>query len=196
MTAFSSNSEATSRREFLSLSLLVAGSSMAVLRAAQAAIPNAPPLYITLPKPLPAVGFQSAKGAPLSLASFRGKFILLNVWATWCAPCRKEMPALDRLQEKLGGPHFQVVPVSIDTGGLAAVRKFYQEIHIQHLGIYLDPSGSIMQSLSLEGLPTSFLINPEGKQIGRLLGPANWDSPDTLRFLRQVISGTQPPTQF
>ena len=196
MTAFSSNSEATSRREFLSLSLLVAGSSMAALRAAQAALPNAPPLYITLPKPLPAVSFQSAKGAPLSLSSFKGRFILLNVWATWCAPCRKEMPALDRLQEKLGGPHFQVVPVSIDTGGLAAVRKFYNEIHIQHLGIYLDPPGDIMQSLSLEGLPTSFLINPEGKQIGRLLGPAKWDSPDSLRFLRQVISGTQPPTQF
>jgi thiol-disulfide isomerase/thioredoxin len=190
MTAFSSKSEATSRREFLGLPLLVAGSSMAALRAAQAAIPDAPPLYITLPKPLPAVGFQSAKGAPLSLASFTGKFILLNVWATWCAPCRKEMPTLDGLQEKLGGSHFQVVPVSIDTGGLAAVRKFYQEIHIKHLGIYLDPSGGIMQSLLLEGLPTSFLINLESKQIGRLLGPAKWDSPDSLRFLRQVISGT------
>lgn len=196
MTASGYCLKPASRRKFLELTLLAAGGAMAAARPAQAAIPNAPPLYITLPKPLPAVSFQSAKGARLSLAHFKGKFILLNVWATWCAPCRKEMPTLDGLQEKLGGPRFEVVPVSIDTGGLAAVQKFYQEIHIKHLGIYLDPSGGIMQSLSLEGLPTSFLIDPQGKQIGRLLGPAVWDSPDNLRFLRQVISGKQPPTQF
>ncbi|MHB1302364.1 MAG: TlpA family protein disulfide reductase [Acidiphilium sp.] len=143
---------AASRRGFLVLT--ASGAALGLPRSGAAAVPNAPPLYITEPKPLPAFKFSDASGHPLTLADFHGKFVLLNIWATWCIPCRKEMPTLDRLQAKFGGPHFEVVPVSIDSGGLTAARKFYAEIKIEHLGIFLDPSGSAMQVLNLEGVPT------------------------------------------
>lgn len=178
---------AASRRGFLALA--ASGAALGLPRSGAAAIPNAPPLYITTPKPLPPFKFSDASGRPLTLASFHGKFVLLNIWATWCIPCRKEMPTLDRLQAKLGGSHFEVVPVSIDTGGLAAVKKFYAEIKIEHLGIFLDPSGSAMQVLSLEGIPTSFLIDPNGRQIGRETGGTVWDTPSVIRFLKHQISG-------
>ncbi|MCW8309072.1 TlpA family protein disulfide reductase [Acidiphilium sp. PA] len=177
----------SSRRGFLTLA--ASGAALGLPRSAAAAIPNAPPLYITTPKPLQTFKFSDASGHPLSLADFHGKFVLLNIWATWCVPCRKEMPTLDRLQAKLGGPHFEVVPVSIDTGGLAAVKKFYAEIKVEHLGIFLDPSGSAMQLLNLEGVPTSFLINPDGKQIGRETGGAVWDTPSVIRFLKHQVCG-------
>lgn len=176
----------SSRRGFLPLA--ASGAALGLPRSGAAAIQSAPPLYITTPKPLPAFNFSDASGHPLTLADFLGKFVLLNIWATWCIPCRKEMPTLDQLQVKLGGPHFEVVPVSIDTEGLAAVRKFYTEIKIKHLGIFLDPSGSAMQVLNLEGLPTSFLIDPNGNQIGRKTGVVAWDSPSVIRFLKHKIS--------
>ena len=122
-----------------------------------AAYPETQPLYLTTSKPMPAFGFSSASGHPLALVAFRGKLLLLNIWATWCAPCRKEMPALDRLQATLGDRQFEVLPISIDSGGLEAVRKFYAETGIRHLGIFLDPSGNALQVLALEGVPTSFL---------------------------------------
>ncbi|MCW8308042.1 redoxin family protein [Acidiphilium sp. PA] len=178
---------AASRRNFLTLA--AAGASLGVPRSAAAAIRNAPPLYITEPKPLPVFKFFDASDHPLTLTSFHGKYVLLNIWATWCIPCRKEMPTLDRLQTKLSSTHFEVVPVSIDTAGLPAVKKFYAEIKIAHLGIFLDPSGSAMQTLSLEGIPTSFLIDPNGKQIGRETGGAVWDTPSVVRFLKQQTSG-------
>lgn len=176
-----------SRRNFLAMAAF--GTALGLPRSGAAAIPNAPPLYITTLKPFPAFKFSNASGHPLTLADFHGKFVLLNVWATWCVPCRKEMPTLDRLQAKLGGPHFEVVPVSIDTGGLKAVRKFYAKVKIKHLGIFLDPSGSAMQALALEGVPTSFLIDPKGRQIGRETGAVTWDSPSVVRFLTRQISG-------
>ena len=103
------------------------------------------------------------------------------------------MPALDRLQARLAGPHFEVVPVSIDTGGLKAVRKFYAKIGVKHLGVFLDPSGSAMQVLNLEGVPTSFLIDPAGRQIGRETGAVAWDRPDILRFLTNTIKPDSSP---
>ncbi|MFT2095073.1 TlpA family protein disulfide reductase [Acidiphilium multivorum] len=176
-----------SRRGFLALA--ASGAALGLSRSGAAAIPNAPPLYITTPKPLPTFDFFDASSHPLTLADFHGKFLLLNIWATWCIPCRKEMPTLDRLQARLGGPHFEVVPVSIDSGGLAAVRKFYAEIKIKHLGVFLDPSGSAMQVLNLEGIPTSFLIDPNGRQIGRETGAVVWDSPNVVKFLAHQIAG-------
>ena len=177
----------SSRRDFLALAAL--GATLGLPRSGAAAIPNAPPLYITTPKPLPTFNFSDASARPLTLADFHGKFLLLNIWATWCIPCRKEMPTLDRLQARLGGPHFEVVPVSIDSGGLAAVRKFYAEIKIKHLGVFLDPSGSAMQVLNLEGIPTNFLIDPNGRQIGRETGAVVWDSPNVVKFLAHQIAG-------
>jgi thiol-disulfide isomerase/thioredoxin len=139
------------------------------------------------PKQVPTIQFVDGEGQPRSLADFRGKAVLLNIWATWCVPCRKEMPALDRLEAALGGPDFQVVPLSIDRGGADVVRKFFAEIGIKKLEMYLDVSGDASRQLSVVGLPTTLLLDREGREIGRLIGPAEWDEPENVQFVKCVI---------
>ncbi|MCU4161618.1 TlpA family protein disulfide reductase [Acidiphilium sp. AL] len=181
-----------SRRELLGLPFLVAGSAIVASGSASAAVPAHPPLQLFAPKTFPALRFLDEAGQHISLASFHGKFVLLSIWATWYIPCQKEIATLDRLQAKLGGPHFQIVPVSIDTGGLAPVKEFYARFKIQHLGIFLDPSGSAMEILNLQEIPVSFLINSDGEAIGLRSGTAVWDSPRMVRFLTHVISSKSP----
>ncbi|HQT37881.1 MAG TPA: TlpA disulfide reductase family protein [Acidocella sp.] len=176
------------RRNFLCASALAPSFVMAATSTARADNLLPPQLNETAPMPFPELDFAVERGSSIGLKTFRGKFILLNIWATWCAPCREEMPTLDRLQSKLGGPHFQVVPLSIDTGGVVSVRQFYNEIGIKHLGIYLDTTGDIMQVLNLEGIPTTFLITPDGRQIGQLAGAADWDSPSSLSFFKRTMA--------
>jgi thiol-disulfide isomerase/thioredoxin len=126
----------------------------------------------------------------MSLADFRGKVVLLNIWATWCAPCRREMPTLDRLQAQLGGSDFEVVALSIDRKGLPVVKEFYAEIGLDTLPIYVDQSGSAQRTLSVLGVPTTLLLDREGNEIGRLLGPAEWDSPEMMAFFRDYLKRT------
>jgi thiol-disulfide isomerase/thioredoxin len=142
------------------------------------------------PKPLGAIEFADANGRPRSLADFTGRVVLLNVWATWCGPCRKEMPTLDRLQGELGGADFEIVPLSIDRGGLETIRAFYAEIGVRNLAIYTDPSGRALRTLSAVGLPTTLIVNRAGQEVGRALGPAEWDAPEIVALLRSIISGT------
>ena len=140
------------------------------------------------PKPMPELQFSDSDGKALTLADFRGKVVLLNVWATWCGPCRKEMPTLDRLQAALGGPEFEVVPVSIDRKGMDVVTKFYAEIGIQHLSRYVAPTANrVLDTLGVWGLPATLLIDRQGRELGRLDGPAEWDSPEMVAFLKHVI---------
>jgi thiol-disulfide isomerase/thioredoxin len=149
------------------------------------------------PKPLPAIVFADGDGKTGSLADFRGRFVLLNIWATWCVPCRKEMPALDRLQAKLGGPDFEVVTLSIDRGGADAVRKFYADVGIRNLTITLDAKSEAPFKLGTVGVPTTLLIDREGQEIGRLIGAAEWDSPEMIEFLKSTIGQKEsrsPPT--
>lgn len=138
--------------------------------------------------------FEDAQGSTVRLADFRGKFILLNVWATWCAPCRKEMPSLDRLQAAMGSSRFEVVPLSIDRGGLDAVRPFFAEIGIQNLGIYLDQRGAIMVAAALRGLPTTILVDASGREVRRWVGPKEWDSAEAINEIRANLEaeGTPP----
>jgi thiol-disulfide isomerase/thioredoxin len=145
------------------------------------------------PKPVPDLNFQDAMGKPLRLADFRGKIVLLNLWATWCIPCRAEMPTLDRLQSQLGGPGFEVVAISIDRGGMKAVAPFFDKIGIAHLARYLDPSGEAGSHLGAFGLPTTLLIDPEGRELGRLVGPAEWDSAEMVAFLRKLAARQPAP---
>ena len=150
------------------------------------------------PRTLPNFQFQDGDGHVRSITDFRNNVVLLNVWATWCVPCRKEMPTLDRLQSKLGGNGFEVVALSIDRGGLNAVRKFYGEIGISLLAIYVDPSGKAFRDLAVVGLPTTLLIDRAGRELGRLVGPSEWDAPDTIAFVRQHIdrqSGARRPAE-
>lgn len=134
------------------------------------------------PRALPPIAFQDGKGRPVTLADFRGKAVLLNVWATWCAPCREEMPSLDRLQKALGGPAFEVVAVSIDTGGAAVVERFYKEVGIGALAIYVDPTMRAAGELRTPGVPTTLLIDAEGRELGRHAGPASWDDAEVLKL--------------
>jgi thiol-disulfide isomerase/thioredoxin len=137
------------------------------------------------PRPLPELHFTNADGHKLSVADFRGRMVLLNIWATWCVPCRKEMPALDRLETKLGGPDFEVVALSIDRQGLAAVQPFFKEFRLKALHIYLDQSGKAAVALNVPGIPTTLLIDHDGREIARKIGPAEWDSPKVLQVLDQ-----------
>jgi len=148
------------------------------------------------PRELPELRFTDGSGKPLSLADFRGKLVLLNLWATWCGPCREEMPTLDRLQAELGGPDFEVVALSIDRAGIAVVDAFYAEIGVKNLARYIDDSGKVAQQLNALGLPTTLLLDREGREIARHVGPAAWDTPSMVAFFRRQLgreTGSLPP---
>ncbi|MET0652951.1 MAG: TlpA disulfide reductase family protein [Hyphomicrobiaceae bacterium] len=139
------------------------------------------------PEALSEVRFQDANGTEKTLSDWRGKVVLVNLWATWCAPCRKEMPALDRLQKELGSSKFEVVAISIDRTGLAGARKFLDETGVKNLALYADPTTKLSSVLKAVGLPVTVLIDAEGREIGRLVGPAEWDSEDAKRLIRAVM---------
>jgi thiol-disulfide isomerase/thioredoxin len=139
------------------------------------------------PEALPEIKFLDAEGHERTLADWRGKVVLLNLWATWCVPCRKEMPALDRLQAALASDKFQVVAVSVDRSGIAGARKFLDETGTHSLTLYADPSARLASSLRAAGLPATLLIDKEGREIGRLLGPAEWDGEDAKRLIQSAI---------
>ena len=143
------------------------------------------------PAPVPELSFTDGEGKPQCLSDFRGKIVLLNIWATWCLPCRREMPTLDRLQAALGGADFEVVALSVDRRGLEVVKKFYAEIGVEHLAIRIDTSSRAGFALATEGLPTSLLVDRQGQEIGRLIGPAEWDAPDMVDFLKSIVAGKQ-----
>ena len=145
----------------------------------------------TAPRRLPPLSFRDGSGKTLTLADFRGRTVLVNLWATWCAPCRKEMPTLDALQGALGGPDFEVVAINLDTRDLEKARRFYADIKVTKLGFYEDQSLSVFETLKgagrVLGLPTTFLIDREGCELGVLAGPAEWASADALALLRAAI---------
>ena len=170
--------------------LAVALSAM-LLAASLPALAAGPPQDFALletPAAVPEVSFMDGAGQPKTLADYSGKLVLLNVWATWCGPCRKEMPTLDRLQAALGGTDFEVVALSMDRKGPDAVKKFFAETGVMHLALNIDTSAKAMFTLGAVGLPMTLLINRDGKEIGRLIGPAEWDAPDMVDFIRGQIA--------
>ena len=139
------------------------------------------------PVPLLSPPFTDGEGRNLMLSDFAGRVVLLNIWATWCPPCREEMPALDALQRALGGPDFAVVPISIDNEGIDAPRKFYNEIGIRDLGLYWGKDVRVQLAFAAFGLPTTLLINRNGQEIARIYGPAKWDKPAAITQIASVI---------
>jgi len=139
------------------------------------------------PKDLPAFDFSDSGGARVSLAAWRGKVVLVNLWATWCQPCLNEMPALDRLKAKIGDPAFDVVAISLDRGGIEKPRKFLDKIGARHLALYHEGGGTLGPKLRMVGMPTSLLIDANGREIGRLAGPAEWDGADAVRLIRAAL---------
>ena len=120
-------------------------------------------------------------------SDWRGKVVLLNLWATWCAPCRKEMPSLDRLQAELGSDKFEVVAVSVDKTGIDGAKKFLDQIKVEKLGVYADPSVRLGSALKAIGMPSTVLIDREGREIGRLVGPAEWDSDEAKHLIQAAL---------
>lgn len=133
---------------------------------------------------MPDLRFVDGAGARRSLADFRGRVVLLNLWATWCVPCRKEMPALDRLQKALGGPEFEVLALSLDQGGVAAVGRFFKEFNIRSLQPYVDQNGDALAMLGSMGIPLTMLIDRDGRELWRILGPKEWDHPAAMDQIR------------
>jgi thiol-disulfide isomerase/thioredoxin len=139
------------------------------------------------PVALPDIAFKDGKGNPVTLADWRGRVVLINLWATWCAPCRREMPALDRLQVKLGGDDFEVVAISVDRKGAEASAKFLSETGAENLALYVDETFKVARDLKAPGLPVTILVDRQGREIGRLTGPAEWDTADALTLIKAVI---------
>jgi thiol-disulfide isomerase/thioredoxin len=136
---------------------------------------------------VPELSFQGGDGRQYQLKDWHGRFVLLNLWATWCVPCRKEMPALDALEGKLGGQDFQVVAVNIDTRDPDKPKAWLKEIGINRLAYFADPQAKVFQDLKAAGrafgMPTTLLIDQEGCEIGTMAGPAEWGSEDAVKLL-------------
>ena len=145
------------------------------------------------PKPAPEFSFEAHDGNVLKFSGLRGKLVLLNLWATWCVPCRQEMPALDRLQAQLGDADFEVVAINMDTTRLEKRREFLEAAGVTHLAFYADPRAEVFQTLKaagkVTGLPTTLLIDKAGCEIGILPGEAKWDSPDAVRLITAAKGG-------
>ena len=146
----------------------------------------------TAPLQLPDLSFQDADGKPKKLSDWRGKTVLVNLWATWCVPCRKEMPALDGLQAKLAGPNFEVVAINIDTRDPEKPKKFLSDAGLTRLGYYTDEKARSFQDLKSVGralgMPTSVLVDPNGCEIGTIAGPAEWNSDDAIKLITAALT--------
>jgi thiol-disulfide isomerase/thioredoxin len=143
------------------------------------------------PRRVPDLVFRDATGAERRLSDWQGRTVLFNLWATWCIPCRKEMPALDALQDKLGGPNFEVVAVNIDTRDGDKPRAWLKEAGVNRLAYYADPSAKVFQDLKLIGkafgMPTTMIVDPAGCEIGTVAGPAEWASEDGINLVRAAL---------
>ncbi len=132
--------------------------------------------------------FQDGAGKELSLTGWKGRVVVVNLWATWCAPCRKEMPDLAELQKDYGGDDFEVVAISVDLKGAEASSAFLKEVSADNLALYVEPTTRIMKKLGAIGLPVTILIDRNGGEIGRLLGPAHWTAPEARKLIEAAIA--------
>jgi len=145
----------------------------------------------TAPLRLPDLVFEDAEGNSKKLSDWRGRTVLVNLWATWCVPCRKEMPALENLQTRLGGPDFEVVAVNIDTRDTEKPKNFLKEVNLTRLGYFSDPKAKVFQDLKAIGralgMPTSVLVDGKGCEIATIAGPAQWDSEDAVKLITAAV---------
>ncbi|WGS27197.1 TlpA disulfide reductase family protein [Bradyrhizobium sp. ISRA464] len=145
----------------------------------------------TTPLRLPDLAFEDANGQPKKLSDWRGKTVLVNLWATWCVPCRKEMPALDSLQAKLAGKDFEVVAINIDTRDPDKPKNFLKDANLTHLSYFSDQKAKVFQDLKnigkALGMPTSVLVDAKGCEIANIAGPAEWASDDAIKLLKAAV---------
>ncbi len=174
------------------LGVVAAGWAAANLSHLSAAEGNKPPSLPEFnptepPLPAPGIRFTDGEGRSVTIADFHGRVILLNLWATWCEPCIREMPSLDRLQAAMGGKDFDVVLVSQDRGGAHTVDPFYAKLGMKALKPYLDPKSALGQAFDVHGLPTSIIIDRDGNEVGRLEGAETWDGTKPQALLRWYV---------
>jgi thiol-disulfide isomerase/thioredoxin len=145
------------------------------------------------PEPAPDLAFEGPDGRPMRLADLRGKTVLVNLWATWCPPCRKEMPGLNALQKEMGSDKFEVAAISLDTRNLEKRRAFLTEIGAADLAFYADPAGKILPQMKawagVLGLPTTFLVDPAGCRLGLMQGEAKWDAEEAKALIKAALGG-------
>lgn len=137
-----------------------------------------------------AEAFTHAEGGDFTLADFKGKYVLVNFWATWCAPCRKEMPMLAQLQTEFGGDSFQVLTIATGRNELAGIKRFFAEIEVDNLPLYLDPRQNLARDMAVLGLPITLILDPEGNEIARMRGDAEWDSDSAKAIIAALIDGS------
>ena len=146
----------------------------------------------TTPLQLPDLAFEDADGRAKKLSDWRGKIVLVNLWATWCVPCRKEMPALEGLQAKLSGPNFEVVAINIDTRDSEKPKNFLKDANLTRLGYFNDKNAKVFQDLKAIGralgMPTSVLVDGRGCEIATIAGPAEWDSDDAVKLIKAAVN--------
>lgn len=158
--------------------------------------PQLPAAQLTVhdrPRPLNDFSFADGSGRRLTLSRFRGSFVLVNVWATWCPPCKAEMASLNRLASDFAASDLRVVPISIDVSGPAGVQAYYDRQSLTKLGVFVDPPKNVMDALAVSGIPTTLLLDRDGREIARMVGPAQWDAPASLQRISE-ISGAKPVT--
>lgn len=131
--------------------------------------------------------FTHADGGEHTLEEFQGKHIVLNFWATWCAPCRKEMPMLSELQTEFGGETFEVVTIATGRNEIAGIRRFFDEIEVTNLPLYLDPRQKLAREMGVLGLPVTLVLNPDGQEIGRMIGDAEWNGASAKAIIQALI---------
>lgn len=141
------------------------------------------------PKQAGTSAFSTFDGAPLYLSDYAGKFVLVNFWATWCAPCRKEMPQLAELQDQLGGDSFEVLTIATGRNPPPAMKAFFEEIGVTSLPLHRDPKSALAREMGVLGLPITLVLNPEGQEIARLQGDADWASDSAKAVLSALVSG-------
>lgn len=146
------------------------------------------PIDMGAPQPVPPLTFQSLDGQPATLADFAGKVVVLNLWATWCAPCREEMPSLDRLQAKFADRDVVVLALSVDRAGPERVKQFLDEVGVRHLHVYRDPKTAATRALKVPGLPATLLIDRQVREAGRVLGIAAWDGPAAVAAVEKLLA--------
>lgn len=139
------------------------------------------------PRPAPEAVWHDGAGREVALADFRGRIVMVNFWATWCAPCVRELPSIDRLQTKLAGEDFTVVAINVDAGGADRAAAFAEELQIDALPLNLDPRMVAARAMDVAVMPTTVIYDREGKELGRMEGGAEWDSPEAVALLQWFI---------
>ncbi len=147
-------------------------------------------LLFSDPAPVSDVSFTHADGGTFTLTGFEGKHVLVNFWATWCAPCRKEMPMLSELQTEFGGDAFEVVTIATGRNDLNGIKRFFAEIEVDNLPLYLDPKQALARDMAVLGLPITLILDPEGREIARMRGDAEWNSDSAKAIISALIEGS------